>query len=124
MKSDSLSLLPLTVYGTPSGNYDGSSDTSFSGDRQKAAGYYRTPNAGLQSVRFQTSALVGTIAIEASLDENPTTDAHWFTVYTFESDSSMDPIDQSVSFTGNFAWMRATVSGFEAGTITAVTLSY
>ena len=57
MKTTDLTLLPLTVYGTPSGNYDGSSDTAFAGDRQKAADYY-VSGLGIQSVRFKLKSFI------------------------------------------------------------------
>lgn len=120
MKTTELTLLPLTVYGTPSGNYDGSSDTDFAGDRQKAADYY-IRRAGLQSVRFITDAFEGTITVQATLDADPQDEKDWFDVYDLSG-----PITTDVSHPvkGNFTWMRATVSGFTGGEITSVVLTY
>lgn len=119
MRTEDLELLPLTEYGVPSGNYDGSSDTSFSGNRQKGNGYYRN-TSGRQTVNFQTEGLVGTITIQGSLDSNPTIDSDWFDVYEYASPTA----DLSVTLTGNFAWLRASVSGFTGGTIASVTVTY
>lgn len=125
MRTEDLILLPLTIYGVPSGNYDGSSDVDFSGDEKKAASYYRRISGGsTQSVRFQTDEFEGSIVIQASLDEVPTQDSDWFDVYTFPPDSSATTADLSVSITGNFAWIRADVRDFVGGTITLVTLTY
>jgi len=130
MKQGSLTLVPETEYGIPSGNYDGSSETSFSGDRQKAVGYYKKSST-TNSVRFICDDFVGTITLYGSLDEDPTADADWFSLYVFPTDdsSSLDgstaiSTDYSVSITGKFTWMKATVSSFTGGTINSVTLSY
>jgi len=120
MKTTDLTLLPLTVYGTPSGNYDGSSDTDFAGERQKAVDYYRR-RTGLQSVRFITAGFEGTITIQATLDADPQDDADWFDVYELSG-----PVTTDVSYPikGNFTWIRASVSGFVGGEITSVTVTY
>jgi len=119
MKTTDLALLPLTVYGTPSGNYDGSSDTDFAGDREKAVGYYRQP-AGVQSVMVQTTNFAGTIDIEASLDADPEVDTEWFLVNTIGAGTQ----NLSLSIKGNFTWIRAYVRGFTGGTINSVTITY
>jgi len=123
MKTQDLELLPLTIYGVPSGNYDGSSDMDFSGDRQKAVAYYRR-QSGTQSVRFVTTDFLGIIKIQASLDADPTQDEDWFDVYEFPDDSAEITIDFSQSLIGNFAWIRAHVIGFLGGTINSVTVTY
>ena len=128
MKTDSLTLIPETEYGVPSGNYDGSSETSFSGDRQKGVGYYKR-SGSTQTVRFRTDDFAGVITIQGSLDTDPTADTEWFDLYTFPGDSAQDgstaiSADFSTSLTGNFAWLRASVSAFTGGTITSVTLTY
>lgn len=123
MKTQDLVLLPLTIYGTPSGNYDGSSDTNFAGDRQKAVAYYRRAS-GTQSVLFDVNDFIGDIKIQGSLDADPTQNAEWFDVYTFPDDSAATSATVSVAITGNFAWMRATVTGFLGGTINSVLLTY
>ena len=118
MKTENLVLLPLTVYGTPSGNYDGSS-AAFDGDRQKGVGYYRR-RTSTQSVRFQLTGFVGTITLQGTLDADPQTDSEWFDVY----ETSTGTGDFSQAITGNFTWLRARVTDFTSGTITAVTLTY
>jgi hypothetical protein len=123
MRTENLVLLPLTVYGTPSGNYDGSSDTAFDGDRQKGVGYYRRRRS-TQSVRFQLNEFVGSITIQGTLDSDPQTDSQWFDVYSYGDGSSIETGDFSQTIKGNFAWLRAQVTGFVNGTITSVTLTY
>lgn len=123
MKTTDLTLLPLTVYGTPSGNYDGSSDTSFAGDRQKASDYY-VSRTGLQSVRFITDDFIGSIMLQATLDADPKDDADYFDVFEFPDDSSATTANISYPITGNFTWLRARVTGFVGGQITSVTATY
>lgn len=123
MKTTTLQLLPTTTYGTPSGNYDGSSQ-DFAGDREQAANYYGG-FGGLQTVAFYLSEFQGRIDIEATLDSDPTTDDQWFSISRVDAtDSSEITQNFSRNITGNFVWIRARVTDFEAGTITKVMLSY
>lgn len=122
MKTTTLQLLPTTSYGTPSGNYDGSS-LDWSGDRQQAANYYGG-FGGLQTLAFYLNGFRGLIRIEASLDSDPTLDAQWFTVYEFDSIASAYTNNFSTNISGNFTWIRANVEDFTTGTITKVMMSY
>jgi hypothetical protein len=122
MKTTTLQLLPTTTYGTPSGNYDGSSQ-DWSGDRQQAANYYGG-FGGLQTIAYYLNGFQGRIKIEASLDSDPVTDAAWFKVNEFDSTSTTTTNNFSVNITGNFTWIRANVEDFDAGTITKLYMSY
>ena len=122
MKTTTLQLLPTTRYGTPSGNYDGSS-LDWSGEEQKAANYYGG-FGGLQTLAFYLNGFQGLIKIEATLDSEPTVDSEWFKVYEFDSRDSATTDNFSTNVTGNFTWIRANVELFEAGTITKLMLSY
>ena len=122
MKTTTLQLLPTTSYGTPSGNYDGSSE-DFSGDRQQAANYYGG-FGGLQTVAFFLSGFQGRIRIEATLDSVPASESAWFQVSDFDSIESATTNNFSTNITGNFVWLRARVTDFSAGTISKVMLSY
>lgn len=119
MKTNSLTLISETEYsGTP----------AFVSDRQKGVGYYKR-SSSTQTVRFITDDFAGVITIQASLDTDPTEDSAWFDVYVFPGDSVQDgstaiSTDFSTSLTGNFAWIRASVSAFTGGTINSVTLTY
>jgi hypothetical protein len=121
MKTASLQLLPSTSHGSATGNYNGTSLT-FAGGIQKAANYY-LQGTGLQTVAFFTTALVGTVTVEATLETTPTSDADWFTVYTLPGTTPLTG-NSSTNITGNFTWIRARVSNFTAGTINKITLSY
>jgi len=120
MQTSALQLLPTTTYGTPSGNYDGSSQ-DWSGDRQKAAAYYGG-FGDLQTLAFYLLGFTGTIQIQATLDSDPTQDSQWFSVYEYVADAVTDNFSRNI--TGNFTWIRANVQDFTAGTITKVVCSY
>jgi len=122
MKTTTLQLLPTTSYGTPSGNYDGSSQ-DFSGDPQQAANYYGG-FGGLQTVAFFLSSFQGRIKIEATLDAVPVTESSWFRVSDYDSNNATSTTNFSDNITGNFTWLRATVTDFQAGTISKIMLSY
>ena len=122
MKTTTLELLPTTTYGTPSGNYDGSSQ-DWSGDRQQAANYYGG-FGGLQTIAYYLNGFQGRIKIEATLDSDPVTDAAWFKVNEFDSTSTTTTNNFSVNITGNFTWIRANVEDFDSGTITKLYMSY
>ena len=122
MKTTTLQLLPTTTYGTPSGNYDGSS-VDWNGVDQQAANYYGG-FGGLQTVAFYLNAFQGRIRIQATLATAPATDEEWFQVYDFDSTTETTTENFSHNITGNFTWIRARVEDFETGTITKVMLSY
>lgn len=122
MKTTTLQLLPTTTYGTPSGNYDGSSE-DWSGDRQQAANYYGG-FGDLQTIAYYLNGFQGLIKIEATLDADPTTDSQWFKVSEFDSTSAATTNNFSVNISGNFVWIRANVEQFSAGSITKVAMSY
>jgi hypothetical protein len=120
MSITNLTLLGSTTVGIPSGNYDGSS-ADFMSDAQKGVGYYRGQGS-LQTVGFNLNGVEGIFTLQATLDENPDT-INWFDVYTYGDDSAITDY-HPVNLTGNFAWIRVAVTGFEAGTINSVTLVY
>lgn len=115
-------ILATTVYGTPSGNYDGSSQDWFS-DAVKAANYYRGQGS-VQTVLFSVQDFEGTLHLEATLDSNPS-DAAWFSTFVY-GDGSTTPLTDyhPESIVGNFTWMRIRVEGFAGGTINTVTITY
>jgi len=122
MQTTTLQLLPTTTYGTPSGNYDGMS-SFFAGDPQQAADYYGGFGQ-LQTIAFFLNGFQGVITIQATLDTSPTEDSEWFTADVFDSSSSATTNNFPVNITGNFTWIRAFVSNFQAGTITKLMVSY
>ena len=117
MAITTVTLLPFTEYGVPSGNYDGSSE-DFVGDPQKAANYYRG-RGSIQTIRWVFRGVQGQVAIQATLDNDPA-DSRWFEVATYGD--STDTYIQAVM--GNFTWLRAVVTNFTDGTIEVVQAAY
>ena len=115
------SLLGNTVYGTPSGPYDGSS-TNFLGDPVIAANYY----AGLGSIQTATVVLancVGVVGVQGTLQDDPA-QAVWFDIDYTGSNSTPITGTYSLTMTGNFTYLRVSVTDFTAGEITSVILNY
>ncbi len=114
-------ILPTTVFGVPSGNYDGSSQDWF-GDAVPAANYY-IGRGSLQSFLIQVTGFVGMIKLQATLDTLQDT-ATWFDIYEYGDLSSATTDYHPAPITGNFVWIRANVVGFDGGTINSVTVTY
>ena len=114
-------LLPVTTYGTPSGNYDGSS-TSFIGNAIPAANYYGGQGSA-QTAIIQSTGFVGVVTIEATLNDW-TQQALWFEVETYGNASVPTTDTQAINMLGNFVWIRAKVTEFTAGSINSATMVY
>lgn len=115
-------IIDATVYGVPSGNYDGSSQDWIS-DAVTAANYYRGQGS-VQTVLFSVTEFEGDMILEATLDSNPDS-AAWFETFTY-GDGSTAPLSDyhPESVQGNFVWMRVRVANFSGGTINTVTITY
>ena len=114
-------ILGSTVYGTPSGNYDGSSQ-DWASNPQEAANYYRG-RSGLQTVLITVTNFVGEIVIEATLD-SVAESAVWFETYTFGDPNTPVTDIHPTNIQGNFVWLRVRIVGFDGGTINSITVSY
>jgi hypothetical protein len=121
MTTTTVILIPATVYGTPSGNYNGSS-ASFIGDPQKAANYYRG-RGGIQTLQWTLAGAQALITVQATLDADPAT-LQWFDIAAYGNTSVPVTAVHSESVLGNFTWLRAAVTGFTAGNITSVSATY
>ena len=113
-------ILGPTIYGTPSGNYDGSSQ-DWASNAAQAANYY-LGRGSMQTITVDVTGFVGTITLEATLDADSES-ATWFETYTITTASALTQ-HQVTTVTGNFTWMRVHVSNFDAGTINFVTITY
>lgn len=114
-------MLSAVEYGQASGNYDGSSLLFYS-NAVPAANYYGG-NGSIQTLFYDLAGFVGTITIQATLNDLPE-QAQWFDISERGDGSTSDTGYTSATVTGNFSWLRARVAGFEAGTITSVTAVY
>jgi hypothetical protein len=113
-------LVANVVYGTASGNYDGSSLDWYS-NAVPAANYYGGQGS-LQTITYQLQDFVGVITIEATLNDAQIS-APWFTVATYSDGNTADTGTIPVNVVGNFTWLRANITSFESGTIT-ITAAY
>lgn len=124
----STTLIPSTAFGTPTGNYDGSS-SSFESDSAYGDGYYGYTD-GLHTVSVQTTGFVGTITIQGSLAETPGT-SDWFTVkdtsganLVYGDGSSATTVSEAKNFIVNAVHVRAAVASFSAGSIAKINFNH
>lgn len=113
-------MLGTTVYGTASGNYDGSSQ-DWASDAVQAANYYRG-RGSVQTIAFDLTGFVGDIRLEATLDADADS-ATWFETYDIQAASALTQ-RQVTTITGNFTWMRVRVVEFDSGTINSVIITF
>jgi len=115
-------ILGLTEFGVPSGNYDGSS-LDWTSNPLQAADYYRGRGSSTQTVTFRLDDFEGRIVVEATLDSDADS-AVWFN--TFEIGDPEVPLSDyhPATIQGNFCWLRIRVELFEAGTIQFITVTY
>jgi len=114
-------ILASTVYGTASGNYDGSSQ-DFASDAVRAANYY-AGQGSIQTILMSLAGVQGLIFVQATLNDNPDS-AIWFDIAEYGSEFSPLTDVHSVTVTGNYVWLRARIIGFDAGTINSITVTY
>lgn len=116
-----LTLVDNITYGTPSGNYDGSSQDFFT-DAVPAANYYGGQGS-LQTITYRLSGFVGIITMEATLNDQQDS-APWFEIAVFGDGVAPDSGIFPDNIQGNFTWIRARVTEFTAGTIDSITVAY
>lgn len=114
-------LLQNVVYGTASGNYDGSSQ-DFLSNAVPAANYY-AGQGSIQTITYRVTDFIGTITIEATLNDNRDS-AVWAEIDTYGDTSTIINDYHPVSVIGNYVWLRARVQNFDSGEIQFVTASY
>lgn len=113
-------IVGTTVYGTASGNYDGSSQ-DWASNAVQAANYYRG-RGSVQTMVFDLVDFVGNIRLEATLDADADS-ATWFETYDIQAAAPLTQ-RQVTTITGNFTWMRVRVAEFDAGTVNSVTITF
>lgn len=142
MALQSITLVPTTTFGTPTGNYDGSSTTFYS-NKTKGSGYYGYTD-GLHTIAFYLTNFIGKITVQGSLAKDPG-DNDWFnvslgsggvtsTVSTtgLVSETIVNEIvyteattnQKTYNFIGNIVWVRVEVEDFSAGTIRKIIYNY
>ena len=118
-----VTLLPTTTFGTPTGNYDGSR-ASFSSDKVKGDGYYGFSD-GVHTVQTRVSSFVGTLKVQGTLVKDPA-NTDWVDIDNIVIGDGSTAISDSFfnNFTGNFVWIRIAVSDFTAGNINNVYMAH
>ena len=119
MKTSSLILIPSTTFGTANENYVPPA-TEFSGIPQKAAAYY-SKDKSLQTVSWALTNFTGVLTIEATLDTDGDT-GNYFTIHTVTGTNLTENLFENL--TGNYTWIRATITDFATGNINKVTVGY
>ena len=91
----------------------------------KGCGYYGQ-NDGMHTVQFMLTAFKGNIVLQGSLEGKPTDD-DWFDIAagSIEHDQPTGlTIHTAKNFAGNFVWVRAVVTKFDAGSINQVLFTH
>jgi len=115
-------IVPSTTYGTPSGNYDGSSQDWFS--KSVIGSNYYGGYRSNQTFITNLFSFSGKITIQGTLN-SPEYDADWFDIVTYNYIDSPDITEVlTENSIGNFVWLRARIQGFTTGTINSITVSY
>lgn len=109
------------TFGTPSGNYDGSS-LDWISNAVPAASYYGGQGS-LQTITYRLQDFTGNIFIQATLNDQQES-APWFEVANVTYSGTVETGTIPVNVIGNFTWLRAEIRDFTSGTIQAITVSY
>jgi hypothetical protein len=98
-------------------------------DAFKGDGYYGRSD-GFHTVQYDVANFLGTVVMQATLATTPESD-DWFTLESTEhvstsNDSSSVTSDGGFiyNFTGNYVWVRATVTNWTDGTLNSVKLNH
>jgi len=114
-------LVSNVEFGTPSGNYDGSS-LDWISNAVPAASYYGGQGS-LQTITYQLQDFTGNIFISATLNDSQIS-APWFEVANVIYGNTIETGTTPVNVIGNFTWLRAEIKDFAGGTIQAITAAY
>jgi len=123
MNTSSYILIPQTTFGSNDDNYEGGA--TLNGIPQKAAAYYSKDKTSQTISWFLTTGFQGTLTIEATLDlANDTT--NYFPIHVL--DYSATPLLANdydfANLVGNYTWVRAVVTDYQAGAISKVAMGY
>lgn len=113
--------LPLTTFGTPSGNYNGTSP-AFIGNAIPAANYYGGQGS-VQTAIVTATGFVGKITFQATLGSLHE-QAMWFDLATLGDGTTPLTSTTATNLVGNFVWLRVAVTEFTAGTINSATVVF
>jgi hypothetical protein len=101
-------------------------DSTFAYSSKQIAAGYHGQNNGVHTVVYQVDSFIGTIKLQGTLELYPG-DSDWVdvadTTVGLGSDSSAWTAAQSISFSGNFVWLRAAYN-IQNGTIVQIRYNY
>lgn len=125
MSLTNLSLLSNVVHGVPSGNYNGTS-LNFDSNSVPAVNYYAGQGA-IQTIAITLAGFTGNIKLQGSLNDT-STPLTWFDAVDTAGNTTQSYGNTtgttSLTYLGNFAWMRVNITDFSAGNISNVVISY
>lgn len=98
---------------------DGSSVTTFTGEKFKGDGYYGRSD-GFHTVQYDFAGLTGDIIIQATVATEPT-DNDWFDVHTYTA--QQETATKYHNFTGNFVFIRAKLE-ITDGTVNSIRMNH
>ena len=119
-----ITMIPSTSFGSAMGNYDGTS-TSFESDNSKGDGYYGFSD-GVHTAQVRVTGFPGTVKFQGSLATTPTS-TDWVDIAgaALAGDgSSLITNSYIYNFTGNYVWIRASITNFTAGSINTILLAH
>ena len=107
-----------TVIGTGSGT----ASVEPVGDKVKGDGFYNYSD-GIHTVAHYLDSFDGILIDQGALTTDPV-EADWVTLNTQDGTTTPITANASYNITGNFVWVRAIATNFEAGTITKIQLNH
>ena len=119
-----ITMIPSTSFGSAVGNYNGTS-TSFESDNSKGDGYYGFSD-GVHTAQVRVTGFPGTIKFQGSLATTPTS-TDWVDIAgaaLVGDGSSLITNSYIYNFTGNYVWIRASITNFTAGSINTILLAH
>jgi len=114
-------LLANVVYGVPSGNYTGTSP-DFVSNAVPAASYYGGQGS-VQTFTMEVDGFQGVITLQATLNDLQES-TPWFDIATYGNVGNATTGGSAGASIGNFTWIRANITDYNAGNITLVTITY
>jgi hypothetical protein len=104
-----------------------STTETITGEKYKGDGYYGRSD-GFHSVQFNLIGFIGTISMQGTLAIDPAS-TDWFdidgTTHTsIAVDTQLSDGGHIYNFTGNYVWVRVTVTNWTDGTVDSVYLNH
>jgi len=118
--ADSVVGTVFTATGVGAGS--GTASVELDGAKVKGDGFYNYSD-GIHTVAHYLAAFDGILIVQGALTADPV-EADWVTLNTQDGTTTPITANATYNFTGNFVWIRAIATNFEAGTITKIQLNH